>query len=499
MSPNSKSTESKIKEQTIAGRLSILLKDSVIYGALLAVSKFAILLILPITTRYLSTKEYGALDTIMLTGTLLTIIMIVCQDEALGRFYYDRTDESYRKSLLTTGLLIIICGCLTCAAAVYLFSSEIVTALFGNTEYLYEFRLMLIYAPVTALISFFRSVMRWTFHKKAFFILSAGPTVLILVLTYIFVIILKWGVAGAIYAQILSNSLFIIAAIFLSRSLFTAKINKSMLPSLVKYGFPLMIMVACANLIPVIDKGMYVHFFGGDTLGIYSFASRYAMFMSLPLTAFIIAWGPVLFTTYKEENANQTIQNVILVYAALFSIAIYTQIALAEPITTLIASKKYISSVHYVAPISMSMILESFSSVTAAGTDISKKTYFHTIATIAGVALMFITICPFIRLLGPVGVAYCTLTGRLFTHLLRTAASYRAHSFRYKLARSYIALLLAFALSLLCQHLPAQNPSVAVPLRTALFVPLLGYIWAALLPGELKKTLFKKAKSYFPF
>jgi len=497
MPHDSKSTENMIKEQSITGRLFILLKDSVVYGILLAVSKFAILLILPITTRYLSIGDYGALDTIMLTGTLFTIIMIVGQDEALGRFYYDNKDETYRKSFLTTVFVIIIPGSAIGTIAIYNSAHSIVILLFGNAEYIREFQLMLIYAPVTMLITFFRSIMRWTFNKKAFFILSAGPTVLILVLTFIFIIIFNWGVAGAIYAQILSNVFFIAVAAFLSRNCFICKVNQEILIPLLKYGSPVMLMVACASLIPVIDKGMYSYFFGSDTLGLYSLASRYSMFMAIPLTAFITAWGPVLFTTYKEDNANQTIQNVLLSYTALFSAAFYIQMMFAEPIITLIASDKYIASIYYVAPISMSLILEYFSSVTAAGTDISKKTYLHAISILSGIILMLAVVYPLVKLFGSIGIAYCVLAGRLFSHLLRTAASYYTHPFRYKLARSYIAFCLTFALSLFCQNIPIQNPTSAILFRLALFLLLLCYIWAILLSQEIKKIIFEKSKQYF--
>ncbi|MDR0454634.1 MAG: oligosaccharide flippase family protein [Deferribacteraceae bacterium] len=492
MSRNLKNTETKIKEQSIAGRLVTLLKDSVIYGILMALSKFAILLILPITTRYLSTDGYGALDTIMLTGALLTIIMIAGQDEAFGRFYYDKTDEEDRKTLLMSALVIVIMICIICAAAIYFFSSAILTALFGGTEHLREFRLMLIYAPITALINFYRSVMRWTFRKKEFFVLNIGPTSMIFILTYIFIVILKLGIAGAIYAQIISNSIFILVAVFLSRDDFTLKIDGEILASLLKYGLPCMMMVAFTSLIPVIDKGMYTRFFGAETLGLYSFASRYAMFISLPLTAFHAAWGPMLFTTYNEDNANQTIQNVIVLYVALFSAMLYAQIAIAEPITALIASKRYLPGIYFALPLSLSIIMDVFSSVTAAGTDISKKMYLNTISIIAGIALMFVTIYPFVKFFGAIGIAYCTLTGRLFSHMLRTAASYRAHMFRNKLTRSYITLLLTFVLSFFCQRLPIQNLPLIITVRSAFFLLLLAIIWVILLPEEAKKVLLNK-------
>ncbi|MDR2401490.1 MAG: oligosaccharide flippase family protein, partial [Deferribacteraceae bacterium] len=280
------------------GKIKTLLKDSISYGLTLSLSKFAFLLLIPIYTGFLSVGRYGVLDTLLLIGTMLTILFLFGQEEALGRFIYD-TEESRRKELSGSVFSNILTLSLLITSLLFLFSEPIVKLIFKTNEYVYEFRLILLYSFSTALLTFFRSLARWEFKKKAYFFLTLAPTLSIIFLTFIAIVILDLGIRGALYSQIFSNTLFTFISLFLFRFSFP---NKQFFLPLLKYGAPMMAAVFLISANSVIDKTFYIRLFGENTLGLYSMGGRYALFIALPQSAFWVAWGPLIFSTYKDKD-----------------------------------------------------------------------------------------------------------------------------------------------------------------------------------------------------
>lgn len=489
MEPMNKETpETRLREQSSLKRMGILMQDSAIYGLLMAVSKFAILLILPIYTRFLSSEQYGILDTIILTGTVLTTIIIMGQDEALGRFFYD-SKKDQRKNLTTSALSIIVCCGVLISAICLVFADPIVHAVFGNTEYIYEFRLIVIYAVVTTLLNFFRAVARWTFRKGTFFLLSAGPTALIFILTLLAIAVFKTGIRGAIYAQIIANSLFIVISLYQFRALIAPPSFASFINPFFKYGTPIMIMSAIGSAANVIDKSLYIKLIGDTSLGLYSMGYRYSLFMSIPLTAFWVAWGPMIFTIYKEKNANETVKMGINLFAALFGFALLCQTAFAEPIIYVLASGAYMECIVFAIPLALSLIFEAFANLTATGINITKKTYLNTVSFIIGLVVMIASAAPLVRFIGAPGIAYAVLAGRVITYIIRTAASYRVHHFRYNLLKPHLLLLFSFGLSLMIMAVTFESFTASFVFRCLIIFLFLLVAWRMFLSEKARQKL----------
>ena len=444
--------EEHLRQKTPAGRVPMMLGDIFSYGLTLAASKFSILLMVPIFTRFLSSEAYGMLDTIMLTGTSLIVILIMAQEETVGRFYFDHKNEE-RKEVLSSGVLIVLLNTFFVLVMFYVLSERLITFIAGGTTYLFEFRLMILYASATAFLSFFRSVCRWTFQKKLFFLLSVLPTLLMFLLTAVFVIFLDMGVRGALYAQIIANSIFAVAGLISLSGLFSYRFPKKLLRSMYNYGLPLMLAAFVGTLLNVVDKSLYIRLSGVETLGLYTLAARYAMFIGLPIAAVITAMRPIIFSVYKEADAVITAKNISHLYSGCFAFIIVAQAIFAKPVILILGGEAYVASAAYFLPLAMGLVLEFYSQLTGIGLELGKKTYYTVFANLIGLFVMVLAAWFLNKRLEVLAVPYGFLIGRIVTHALTTYLARRVYPLRPFITHGYILLIMGFIFAFMSQNI----------------------------------------------
>jgi O-antigen/teichoic acid export membrane protein len=88
------------------GRMSFLLKDSVIYGGAAAISKSFSIITFPVIARHFSTAEYGIIDLFGVVATFIGILVVFGQDSAVAPYFYEHEDTDVRRQLISQSLLI---------------------------------------------------------------------------------------------------------------------------------------------------------------------------------------------------------------------------------------------------------------------------------------------------------------------------------------------------------------------------------------------------------
>ena len=86
----------------LSGQLKRLGKHSAIYGLGGLVSRILAVLLLPLYTHYLSTSDYGQIETLIALVTVLTIVLQFGIGSAFFRFYFDADDHDGRRLVLRT-------------------------------------------------------------------------------------------------------------------------------------------------------------------------------------------------------------------------------------------------------------------------------------------------------------------------------------------------------------------------------------------------------------
>src|SRR6188508_3554626 len=87
---------------SLAMQMRRLGRHSAVYGLGGLVSRILAVFLLPLYTRYLTTSDYGQIETLIALVTVLTIILQFGISSAFFRFYFDADDDAGRRLVLRT-------------------------------------------------------------------------------------------------------------------------------------------------------------------------------------------------------------------------------------------------------------------------------------------------------------------------------------------------------------------------------------------------------------
>src|SRR5438105_1404158 len=86
----------------LAGQIKRLARHSAIYGLGGLVSRILAVLLLPLYTSYLTTADYGKIETLVAASTVLVIVLRLGISSAFFRFYFDTADPDERVVVVRT-------------------------------------------------------------------------------------------------------------------------------------------------------------------------------------------------------------------------------------------------------------------------------------------------------------------------------------------------------------------------------------------------------------
>src|SRR6266576_2677610 len=86
----------------LAGQIKRLARHSAIYGLGGLVSRILAVLLLPLYTSYLSTADYGKIETLVAASSVLVIVLRLGISSAFFRFYFDSNDVQHRIRVVRT-------------------------------------------------------------------------------------------------------------------------------------------------------------------------------------------------------------------------------------------------------------------------------------------------------------------------------------------------------------------------------------------------------------
>jgi len=484
-----------IRNGSMVQRLKFLGSDTILYGGATAVNKMLSLFIVPVLTRFFSTAEYGAIDIIAVLGSVFIVVITMGQDSAVARFFYETENTEERKQIITQALISEIFLCLVVCSLLFKTADFLVAKLLAAPGYVRAFRVLVAGLPFVILVNFFRNLLKWTFSRRKFIFMSLGSFAVIISLTLIFVLILDLGVTGIFYAKFVGMAIFALIGVFFCHNLFAWPRNFHYGRKMILFGGPYMLIAAGSSMIPALDRSFISHFLGLETMGLYAVGWKLALAVTLVLSAFQIAWGPFSMAIYKEPYAASTYNKVLLYYAITLSLMAFCLVAIAKPLTVLIASARYARGSIVILPLTFGIIVQTAAWITGIGVDLSKKTYYHIISYLIGLSISALVIWSFIRTFGMLGVAYGVMIGQVTQGAISTFFAYRVYHFRFLWKVPCIVLTLSFALSVLMQLISFSSPILQACFRISLFALLLGIIWKYVLSPKERGFILRKLKN----
>lgn len=438
-------------------KLKILLKDSFIYGLSRYISKFIAIFFIPIYTRIFSPAEYGVVDLIGASISILDMLLILGLDSATGMFYYENEDKYSRKIIVSTSLYfrmafsIIVCSLL-------FFSSDFISELiFNSVEYAIFFKIGFATLPFTLAIGFFLDLMRLKFDSFKFSIISIGNAIVTSGLIIYFVIFLKLGIKGIFLGALVSSIIFFFIGLYLTYDNYIVSFSLKRFKELISFGLPLLPASMAALLMTYADRFFLLKYSTLEEVGLYSVGLKFSNVLILVISAFQLAWGPFALSLQKEKDAKKTYSKILTYYLVLTSFAAICLSLFSKEILTIMTQTEYIPAYKIVGTLSYATLFTGLYSIVSMGLILSKKTYFISIATgISGLVNVILCLL-LIPNFGMFGAAISILFANLCSIYLLYLFSQKYYYIQYEIKKIATILSLSGAIIIISIFININN------------------------------------------
>ena len=482
-------------KKTARGGYSLLLKDSVIYGAGRALQKFLVALLLPLYTAFLSQSDYGILGMVVTVTTLLDVIITLGFDVAFTRFYFDDRTEETRRRVVTTDFYVKTVYPFILLSVLIVLMPRIAPLLLGGQysdgDWVY-FAVGLSTLWFSNLNDLPFTLFRMEHKPWTFSAYTIGRVFVQVPLSVVFVAVFDWGPMGVLLANL-------ITAAGMQAGLLPTYIRKvdwrlhwDLMKQMLAFAIPALFTGLSFYWLKLSDRYFLLHYQGKAEVGLYTVANSLAQPLYLVLMGFRMAWPQWHFAKLDEpEKHKHMVARSSTYFIALNGLALVLMGAYLPFLVHAFLNHRYWSVGPTTFVLTLSIVLYALYFVFWVGSNVAKKNrmipVFFAIASAANIALNFWLVPRY----GMWAAAWTTVAG--YGILVVTVYFYAQHWYPipYEWAR-LLKVLAATAGSLAAvwaiaeaTGLRADMPIGDLALRTLLVTPAL-----ALFPLVLWMTGF---------
>lgn len=411
-----------------------------IYSIGVAVSRLASLLLLPLYTRFLSTADYGVLDTLMTLTALCQPFLLLGIDTAIQILFFKTKNRQQQNDLVMTSIITVALVAGSFALISIFLSGWVVQLLFGQTRFVNELRWLCVDMMVNSLLTLFNGNLRLNQQAIRFNIVALIQLVLMTAFNVWFIVIQKMGISGFIAGLVLADTATMLFAAFTPLRQHLQRPSFMLLANLLRVGLPLVPVSAAYWVLSSSDRFFLVKLSTLNEVGIYGIANRLATGIGIFTFAVQLGWRPFAMRIQGQPQARQIYATMPIYYFAGVG-WIGLAVATGAPILLAIfTTASYASAVTLLTPLILTQVIYGAYYLFSTGLEIKQQTY-HVTWTI-GLAAVINTILNVLLIpkYGALGAALATVIAYGVATLCVALLSQRAYPLPYERRRFSIVV-----------------------------------------------------------
>lgn len=375
-------------------------------------------MLLPMLTRYLAPEEYGQVAMFQVVIGALSAFVGLNVVGAAGRKYYDdKLSLSMKEYVTTCFYIIIISGIII--LCILLLIQDILSACLGLEAS------WILWAGVVSIMSAIVQLRlgQWMVRENSsqYACLQVMPSVVIVLLSVLFVVKLGEGAPGRLSAQIIGIVIgagLAFISLWKDNLLLFSAWNFSYAKEALEFGIPLIPHVAGCFLLMSIDRFVVNVELGLAEAGIYAVATQIAYVMVLFFDAINKAYVPWLYNKLNENQFDEKCK--IVRYTYLWFIVILLGVGLVffvgPDFIVLAAGEQYVEAAGLIKWLALGQGFFGMYLMVTNYIFYSKKTALLSIITVCSGILNIVLLIIFIRWFGMRGApaAFCIAMGVRF-------------------------------------------------------------------------------------
>jgi O-antigen/teichoic acid export membrane protein len=452
----------------IRDHLRRLAGESAIYGLPSIISRAVSLLLIPIYTRVFSPSDYGGMSMVDVTIALLASIVVLGLETASYRWYYDTDDIADRKKTISSWLWTQITASTFAGLLLVIVAPWIIKVFINDYGYFLIFLICALTLPVGVPNGVLVRLYRMQHEPKKSVGFSIFRIILTPLLTIWMVVVLKKGVLGIYLADLIVESLAMVASIAILKdwiSPFNFKILR--LKQMLAFSFPLIPSSIASWVVSVSDRYFVSFYKDLSEVGLYQLGISIASAINIFIMAFQAAWVVFALSIKDKPEAHRVYATVMEVYL-LVSCFLALGITLFSPeALRILTTPAYYAAYNVVGLLTLGFIFTELYQIFAIGLSIEKNMkpigMAISIGAVINVVLNFLLIPQF----GRMGAAFATLCTQALISAIIYLSAQKIHHVPYRLWLLLILPFITFLLMTIGQLLS--------------FLPLLAWIFVKLI------------------
>jgi len=368
-----------------------------------AITKFSLIFFslytISILTNNLSLVEYGELDLLIVTITLLGVILNLGISSAINRelnLFNRKIGDVFTNSLLFFFKSLLI--------SIFIYTLNTMFNIL-NQNYLF---LILMITNINILNGYLIGIVRATNKSKLFFIVNLIQQVLYL--SYLLYYQNNLTVEKVLYIIFFYSFISLSIYLYYFKNSLGGKYDKSIYLSLSKYGLPLVLGGVAEFIFNSSDKYMINYFLGKESVALYSVNYKIAAMLLIVAGVFQMLWPRYMYRIYNKYKDYSNLYRAVLNFYSFVIINIaLCIITWREKLILLITNENYLIADGIVVIVISGIILYSLHYILNAGIHISGKSYIMTNITIIAGVLNILLNYFFIPLYGYTAAAFTTV------------------------------------------------------------------------------------------
>lgn len=387
-----------------SNRYRELKKNTIIIAIANLGSKAISFILAPLYSYYLTTSQYGTMDLITTTVSLLGPLLCLDIYEATFRF---SSDDSYPKEKVFVNSIIVsfpslLLLCLFSLITFFVSKSPQILIFTGAFMYL------------DSITQIFSQYMRGRGDLKEFAISGIINSIFLLLSDLFFLVLLKQQLFGWMLSFLIGKLAMLVFGIIKSRVLFVFSLklfDVSCIKKMIVYCIPLLPTAMMWWIMNASDRYMLTFFVGTGITGIYAVANKLPSLLSVFERIFYQSFQTSGINDMNNNDRDIFYTNVFNGYFSILSIGILFLLIILKPITIFLFAKEYESAWICTSILTVSILCHALCGNLGSYYVIFKKTRGALLTSSVGALTNVLLNCLFIPLWGMLGAAVTTLVG----------------------------------------------------------------------------------------
>jgi O-antigen/teichoic acid export membrane protein len=444
----------------MAVSLGRLVRSAGFFGVPGVLARLSSLVTFPIMTKAMGVEAFGELDYWITIANFSAVAIVFGLDSVATRFYHDHDDPEQRRRVLSQVLTTQVALCALVPVIIYELLSAAGLGLASYPGASVLLALTLVQALLMAPLTHFQNYMMWADRTTPYLILTLGQVGL----TVMGLLLVCVGRTPAVW-EILT--VFIVIRLVMAaygawacRSAFGFTLDLSGQKAFWAYGAPIGIIGLLGAGVPFIERQAIASVLTNADLGAYGAATRIALLILLPISAFQMVWVPFALSSLKAGGAEATYRLALKIFAIGGFICAFALAALSSPLLYLLTDDAFLGASVAVLALCVGVVVKGLGDVVQLGIDVSRKSWMKFFPFFAMTAVALVVVPMLARSFGIAGAAWGSLCAFGVKTILEYFLANAAHRFEWHAGRLAVFLVLGLALAILHDVVLASAGSV---------------------------------------